>query len=332
MRMSFIVSRMSSLPILSVILFILGLFLLYSRMLDVNMKEKMSSKGRDFLIKRLRKDELLARRNEQLEKIGKGVTGWRRVYRDLIQNVIISLNLPGVSVENFTTLFVFMGVVFWVGYAVFFDSVFLGLAVAVPTVFALAAFIVSYTKTSVRANDNRVMDSLDLICPTIEASVISAIKKNMDGYDLKIRPHYQRFLDDIEAHGLLFREAIVELNKRLGPRFDDFAQKALIFHETGDEGMNEMFMDIPEMNNFVRSINRKSDKLFQEKNTQMVSSSALVIGFLVYSYTNPLTGDVMRNTVIGKLVGAVSIAMIIMMYAIFQVAQATIDYNKIKED
>lgn len=322
----------SSLSVLSTLLFITGLVLLYIKIFDVNVKDTAYKTSRKFIVSRIKKDRMITRRQEQMERIGRGATGWRKTYRDLVQNIIISLKLTGVSVQNFTSIFMFIGFLIWVGCSFIFSSLLLGAFIAVPAVFAIIAGLVSFTKASRRSNDNRVMDSLDLICPTIDASVVSAIKENMDGFDIRIRRHYQRFLDDMEAHGLLFKEAIVELNKRLGPRFDDFAQKAIIFHETGDEGMNEMFMDVPEMNNIIRSINRKTDLVFNEKNVQMLACDALVVGFLMFAYNNSLTGDIMRDTFIGRAVSAVSIAIMIMVYAIFQVAQATLNYDEVKKE
>lgn len=311
--------------------FIVGIALFTIRYFKIDVKEEALKTGRKVLISRIKKDDAIAKKNKQLEKLGIQKTGMIKTYRDLIQNVIISFKLKGVTVENFTSGFMLVGILIFMGFTLFFESIILGVGVSIPCIFAIIAFIVSTTKASVRANDNRVMDSLDLICPTIEHSVTSAIRNNIDGIDSKIKHHYREFLFDIDSRGMLFREAIIELNKKLGPRFDEFALKAVIFHEHGEEGMNEMFMDIVEMNNFTRSINAKADRIFKEINFNTVGSSLIVFAFLGYTYSNSMTADVMRNTFIGKLASALSISLIVIMYAFSQISQVTIDYSKIKE-
>lgn len=314
------------------LLFITAIYLILSRVTGISIAQDLKRTSKKILIKRLAKDEENTRRNLQLERIGRGASGARKRYRDLIQNVIISLKLTGLTVENFTSIFIFLGILMWIGYATFFDSVIIGALVAVPSIFAVIAMILSLTKTSVRANDNRVMDSLDLICPIIEHSVVSAIRKALPAFDPKIRVHYKNFLIDIDSRDMSLREAITELNRKLGPRFDEFARKTLLFHEAGEEGMSEIFMDIVEMNNFTRSINSKADIVYRDTNFNLLASSSIVLGFLVYAYNNPLTGTIMRETFIGKLASAVSVSIVIMSYAVSQIIQMSIDYDQIKTD
>lgn len=314
------------------ILFIIAGVMIYARVMDISLKNKVSNLSKNLVVRRLTRDEEVSRRNYQLERIGRGSTGTAKRYRDLIQNVIISLKLTGLSVENFTTLFLFVGLVFWIIAATFFESVIIGLMVAIPSIFAVIALVLSSTKTSVRANDNRVMDSLDLICPSVEHSVVTAIRQNMGAFDPKVRIHFKNFILDIDTRDLSLREAITELNRKLGPRFDEFARKTLIFHDAGDEGMQEIFMDVVEINAFTRAINAKADIIYKETNFNMLGSSAIVLAFLVYTYTNPITGQIMRDTFVGRFFVALALAIVIMAYAMSQITQMSIDYEKIKSD
>lgn len=318
--------------VLYTILIVLALTAVYLRIIGLNLKSEALDKSKKILIKRLQRDEENYIRNIQMERIGKGSKGVAKTYRELIQNVIISMKLDGITVENFTTFFGIFGVISWIGFSTAFDSLFIGALVAIPSIFAVIALVLSATKNSVRANDNRVMDSLDIICPTIENSVFSAITSNMNAFDNKIKIHYKNFVHDISSRDMSLREAITELNRKLGPRFDEFARKAILFHDAGEEGMNEIFMDVVEMNSYTRSINAKADIVFQQTNFNMLASGLIVVGFIWYAYNNPMTSDIMRNTLIGRLATAVSIAMIIMMYAVGQITQMSIDYNKIKSD
>lgn len=315
------------------IFFVTALVLLYGKMTQTSLKEKAIDTGMKILIKRLEKDKETTRKNEQLERIGAGSSGSKKRYRELVQSILISLKIEkAVTVENFTTFLIMAGILFFIGITTVFSSVLIGILVAVPSVMAILASLLAFTKVSIRANDNRVMDSLDLICPSIESSIVAAIKNNMTSFDPKIRKHYQNFLLDISARDMSMREAMAELNKSLGPRFDEFARKAILFDDSGEEGMAEIFRDIVEINNFTRSINAKADLVYREINFNTFSSSAIVVGFLGFAYTNPLTGEIMRYTFLGKLGVGISIAIIITMYAVSQITQMSIDYTKVMKD
>lgn len=328
-----LLNYLASPQVLYGLIFIGALVILYARMTETSLKEKAVDTGINLLIKRLEKDKETTRKNEQLERIGEGSKGSKKQYRELVRSILISLKIEkAITVENFTTFLILSGILFFMAFTTAFNSILIGILVAVPSVFAILAALLSFTKLSIRANDNRVMDSLDLICPAIETSIVAAIKNNVGTFDIKIQKHYQNFLLDISARDMSMREAMAELNKSLGPRFDEFARKAILFDDAGEEGMSEIFRDIVEMNNFTRSINSRADRVYQEINFNTLSSSAIVLGFLGYAYTNELTGEIMRNNFFGKLGVGISIAIIILMYAVSQITQMSIDYNKVTKD
>lgn len=317
--------------ILSYVCFIIALFMILVKRLDLKFSGS-ESLGKKFLIKRFRKDQELARERRQQELIGIKPTGKKKQYIDLVQSILISAKLDNLTVENFTSFLIFIGILVLAVMSLIFKSVFLGLLVAVPSMAAVFAVVILFTKNSIRFNDNVVMDSLDLICPAITHSVTYAIKTNMDAFDPSIKRHYMNFIYDIESRGMLFKEAIVELNRKLGPRFDYFAELAVMFYETGDEGMNSMFMDVVDINNSIRSVNAKSDIVFRKANLNLIGSSITIIAFLFYAYVNPMTGTLMRETFGGKLVGALVIAILIGVFSRTQIAQMTLKYEDIKYD
>jgi len=52
------------------------------------------------------------------------------------------------------------------------------------------------------------------------------------------------------------------LNRQLGPKFDNFAKKAVIFEYNERKGMADIFLDIVEENAALREINaRKTESL-----------------------------------------------------------------------
>lgn len=314
---------------LSYVLFFIAIGMILIRKFDISLVKGNKSLSKKLITNRFRRDIKAAKEREQLELIGIKPTGFKKQYIDLVQSILISLRLERFAVESFTTFLIFIGFLLLLFYSIIFDSIFLGILVTVPSIEAIVAIIILITKNKVRANDNNVMDSLDVICPTIQHSVTAAIRQNLDAFDSSIRVHYQNFLYDIETRGLLFREAMLELNRKLGPRFDEFAKLAIMFHESGDLGMSAMFMDIVDMNNTVRSMNAKSDVVFRKANLNLLGSSISIIAFLFYAYINPMTGVIMRETGPGKLVGAIVIASLIRTFAKIQISQMTLKYDDV---
>lgn len=284
---------------------------------------------------RLRLDNEKTRKREQLQKIGKSEGIWQQKYRMAVSSIKIALGLTFLSVENFTTLFLIFGFLIFVVASFLLNNLFFGFLIAVPSIFALLAFLLVITKKKIRANDNAVMDALDAICPTVNIGITNAIKMNRDSYSRRISYHFDWFLGAIEFKGYSFDEAIDELNNRLGPRFNEFAHKAKIFEENYKEGMEDIFRDIVEQNNDVRSDNAELDEIFRSKNQDLLMVSLLMVGFLGYMYLTPLTRAFMVDSFLGTLTAAIEISMLILIYAISQLMQVDIpevDEEKYKHE
>jgi hypothetical protein len=270
---------------------------------------------------RLQKDSEKTRKRDQLHRIGKGESSYVKKYRMAVTSIKIALGLSFLSVENFTTAFVMFGIIVWGLCSFLLNNIFLGFLIAVPSIFALLAFLLVITKKKIRANDNAVMDALDSICPTVNLGITNSIKANMASYSRRIKPHFEWFLGSIEFQGYEFNEAMDELAKRLGPRFDEFANKAKIFDEHYKAGMEDIFKDIVEQNNDVRSDNSELDVIFSRKNQDMLMVAGLLVGFLIYMYVTPLTRDFMVNTFWGTLIAAIEVSLLVFIYAINQFLQ-----------
>jgi len=316
---------------MAIFLFFIAMFLMYAKVTDMNLKERAISISTSLIIKRIRKDEEAHLKNKQMDLLGLNKDGFAKKYRDLVQSILISLKLTMFKVENFTSFIVFMMIIIATVFSIVFDSIIIGIMFSVPCVIAFVAMLTTITRSSIRANDNRVMDALDIICPAIDNSVNAAIRGSMDGFDPKIKPKFQDFLDNQDARNMLFREAVAELKDELGPRATEFVKKALMFYETGDEGMNEIFMDIVELNSLTRSINAKSDEKFKEQNYQLIGSSTIILLFLGFAMTNSLTGELLRTAFIGKLIAVTCISLTITAFAAVQIIQMTINYDKLTE-
>jgi len=80
-----------------------------------------------------------------------------------------------------------------------------------------------------------IMDAEDLICPLARDGVLVAIKKVLESdeyINADIRPFFVQFVENCENYGYSFRRAMEILNRQLGPKFDNFAKKAVILSTT----------------------------------------------------------------------------------------------------
>ena len=274
--------------------------------------------------RQLKVDNDKAKRREQLNKLGKRQPIIIQKYRMAVTSIKIALGLTFLSVENFTTIFILFGVVVFIVASILLNNIFFGLFIAIPSIFAFLAFLLVITKKKIRANDNAVMDALDAICPVINVGVVNAIKQSKDSFSRRVSHHFDWFLGAIEFKGYDFNEAIDELTIRLGPRFNEFANKAKIFEEHYKDGMEDIFKDIIEQNNDVRTDNAELDEIFRKKNTDLLVISMLLVAFLAYMYMIPLTREFMLNHFMGTLTTTLEVSMLILIYAVSQLLQIDI--------
>lgn len=302
----------------------------------VHFKINVASMSKDVaekaLTSRLKKDSEKHRKREQMTKIGKDESSYVKKYRMAVTSIKIAMGLSFLSIENFTTMFMLFGVAVWGICSFLLNNPFLGFLIAVPSIFALLAFLLVLTKKKIRANDNAVMDALDSICPTVNLGITNAIKSNMSSYNRKIKHHFEWFLGSIEFQGYGFNEAMDELAQRLGPRFDEFSHKAKIFDEHYKAGMEDIFKDIIEQNNDVRSDNSELDVLYGKKNQDMLMVAGLLVGFLIYMYITPLTSEFMIDTFWGTLLSAIVVSLLVLIYAINQFLQVDLPNVEKKGD
>lgn len=328
--MKFIIDIISD-PIVLFVLLTLVLLLVFTIIhFQVNINGMLKSGLETALEYRLRSDNIKTKKREQLSKMGKKQNIYVRKYYMAVSSIKIALGLTFLTVENFTTLFLLFGLIVWVIASILLNNAILGFLVAVPSIFAFLAFLLVITKKKIRANDNAVMDALDAICPTISMGVVNAIKLNRESYSKRIAHHFEWFLGAIEFKGYTFDEAIDELSNRLGPRFYEFSHKAKIFEEFYKEGMEDIFKDIVEQNNDVRTDNAELDEIFRKKNQDLLVVATLMIAFLGYMYMIPLTREFMVNSFLGTLTAALEVSMLILIYAISQLMQ--VDLPEVEEE
>lgn len=322
--MNLIIDFFSNPIVLFSFLVIVSLAILTVVHFKINVAGMAKEVADDLITKRLRIDKEKTRKREQLSKLGKKENIYVLKYRMAVSSIKIALNVNFLSVENFTSIFMLFGLLVWGVLSFFLNNIFLGFLVVIPAMMAFLAFLLVITKKRIRANDNVVMDALDAICPTIDIGVDNSIRANMSSYDKRIKHHFEWYLAAREFQGYLLPDAMDELARRLGPRFNDFAEKAKLYDEHYRAGMEDIFKDIIESNNDARSDNMELDEMFEKRNADLLMTAGLLVGFLTYMLFVPLSSEFMLGTFWGKLVISIEISMLVLIYAITQLLQVDI--------
>lgn len=328
--MSVIFSMFSDPVVLFIVLSCIGILIFTIVHFKLSVGDMVKGGIDAYVDRQLKLDNDKAKKREQLSKLGKKQPIIIQKYRMAVTSIKIAMGLSFLSVENFTTIFILFGIIVCVVASILLNNVFLGILIAIPSVFAFLAFLLVTTKKKIRANDNAVMDALDAICPVINVGVVNAIKMSRESFSRRVRPHFDWFLGAIEFKGYSFDEAIDELAVRLGPRFNEFSHKAKIFEEHYKDGMEDIFKDIIEQNNDTRTDNAELDEIFRKKNGDLLIISMLLVSFLGYMYAIPLTREFMVGSFLGTLTAAVEVSMLILIYAVSQLLQ--IDIPEVEDE
>jgi len=91
------------------------------------------------------------------------------------------------------------------------------------------------------------------------------------------------FIDDIQNKGYGFKQAILILNSKLGPNFNEFTQKAIIYEEKADKGMQDIFSSIIDSNRQRRTLRYINDKEFSDLRVQFIVSMVIILGYALMS-------------------------------------------------
>jgi hypothetical protein len=169
-----------------------------------------------------------------------------------------------------------------------------------------------------------IMDAEDMICPLARDGVLNAIKKVLDSEESispNIRPFFQQFVDNCESNGYSFKQAIALLNRQLGPKFDSFTKKAIVFEYNERKGMADVFLDIIDENAVLREINGKKDRIFRKMNREFLIKTAFVVGFFIYALTVESFRKFMLWNDFGKFINTIIISLICVSFAMCQALQ-----------
>lgn len=262
-------------------------------------------------------------KNSQIVKDKKNVwTGYRKMARGLI----LDYNLP-ISVEGFNSFILFLFIVTAIGVFLFVKSIVLSMLITASLLVAAFTYLLMQARISESNKMEYVMDALDLICPIAKEGVLVAIKKvleNPDTIHRNIRPYFIQFVDNAESLGYTFKQALEVLNRQLGPKFDNFAKKALVFEMNERKGMADIFLDIVDENAALREVNTRKNMMFRKMNREFYIKTLMISLFFGYSMLGSGYRAFMIHSNIGRMVIGFTVIVVCLSYARCQILQRDI--------
>jgi len=275
--------------------------------------EKYNRKRRSERIKR----ENIARRKEDL--IVK--------YNRLVDDFLKSFNLS-VPLETATSLIAILFAIVIITLTFFLREVTISFMIAVSLMIALFTWF-SYTARVRRsARAEAIADAEDAVCPLAREGVLTAIKSVMDTEEYihkSIQPYFREFIDNCETRGYSFRQAMQQLNRQLGSRFDNFAEKAIVFEYNERKGMADIFLDIVDENSITREINAKKENLFRKMNRDFMMKCLLIVLFFIFAMTVSGFREFMMFTTAGRFINSLSLNAICIAFAWGQSLQSSLE-------
>mgnify|MGYP001172761251 CR=1 FL=1 len=244
-------------------------------------------------------------------------------YNRLVENMIYNFNLP-LTLESFTSLLCICFAIITLIIVTIMKSITLSIMMTISIFTALLTYFVMKSKAMHAEKLENIMDAEDLICPLARDGVLNAIKKVMESEEYispSIRPYFEQFIDNCENNGYSFKQAITILNRQLGPKFDNFTKKAIIFEYNERKGMADIFMDIVDENAVLREINSKKERIFNKMNRDFILKTIIIILFFLYALSVDGFRNFMLQTNLGKIINSILVSIICLSFARCQALQ-----------
>ena len=248
-------------------------------------------------------------------------------YNTAVETAIIDFNWP-FTLESFTSALCVFFVLLVFAVLLFMKSLMLSVALTVSIFIVIITAFIMQSKSLKAAKLESIMDAEDIICPLAHEGVFVAIKKILESDEYiseNIRPYFVQFINNCENNGYSFRQAMEILNKQLGPKFDNFAKKAIIFEYNERKGMADIFLDVVDDNAILREINRKKEKTFRKMNRDFMLKTLIIILFFLYALTIPEFKHFMIGTTGGKIINTILISVVCVSFARCQSLQGDLD-------
>jgi len=253
-------------------------------------------------------------------------------YNRLAENILIDLGLnKQLTLESFTSLLCILFALIVLAAAFFIKNVSFALLIAVSLMIGLFTYFSMQSRIIRVRRAEMIADAEDAICPLAREGVLVAIKNIMENeaaIHKSIRPYLHEFIDNCEIGGYSFRQAMTLLNRRLGPRFDNFAKKAIIFEYNERRGMADIFMDIVDENAVVREINARKEEQFRKMNRDFIIKIVIIVLFFIYALSVREFREFMLFTGAGKFINALCLNVICISFAAGQSLQGALDLKR----
>lgn len=247
-------------------------------------------------------------------------------YNRLVEGLILDFNMP-LTLESFTSLLCICFAITVLIIVVFMQSVTLSVVITIAIFIGLLTYFVMQSKSIKAEKLENIMDAEDIICPLARDGVLIAIKKVMESDEYispNIRPYFQQFIDNCESNGYSFKQAITLLNRQLGPKFDNFTKKAVVFEYNERKGMADIFLDIVDENAVLREINNRKERIFRKMNRDFLLKTVIIVMFFIYALSVEEFRQFMLFSDFGKFINTVLISVICLSFARCQALQGNL--------
>lgn len=257
------------------------------------------------------------------ERIAKRKENLIAKYNRLVENLILDFNMP-LTLESFTSLLAITFALLVMLIVIYMQNITLSMVITVAIFIGVLTLFVMQSKSIKAERLEQIMDAEDLICPLARDGVLVAIKKVLESEEYisrNIRPYFQQFVDNCENNGYSFRQAMELLNRQLGPKFDNFARKAIVFEYNERKGMADVFLDIVDENAVLREMNSRKERIFRKMNRDFLLKTTIIVLFFIYSLSVEEFRAFMLGSDAGKLINTVWISVICVSFARCQALQ-----------
>lgn len=247
-------------------------------------------------------------------------------YNRLVEGIILDFNMP-FTLESFTSMLCICFAIIALLVVLVMESITLSVVITISIFVGLLTFFVMQSRAIQAERLENIMDAEDIICPLAREGVLVAIKKVMENDEYispNLRPYFRQFIDNCDNNGYSFRQAIMLLNRQLGPKFDNFTKKAVVFEYNERRGMADIFLDIVDENAVLREINTKKERIFRKMNRDFMFKTGIIILFFFYALTVKDFRQFMLMSNAGKLINTLLISVICLSFARTQVLQGSV--------
>jgi hypothetical protein len=247
-------------------------------------------------------------------------------YNRLVEGILLDFNIP-LTLEAFTSLIFILFALVVLVIVFFMKNVTVSVVMGVSLFVGLLTYFSMQSKSVQAERLENIMDAEDVICPLARDGVLLAMKQVMrteEYISANLRPYFRQFIDNCENQGYSFKQAMAILNKQLGPKFDNFSKKAVIFEYNERKGMADIFLDIVDDNAVLREITTKKDRMFRKMNREFLFKTLIILLFFLYALSVEEFRRFMMESDAGKIINMVAVSVICLMFAASQSLQGNL--------